>query len=1448
MLGLDLFLVLSALFAVGVYTATNDLVRTQAVRSITNISQLNRDSVSRALTNRRTMIETLVARIEEQHIEDVSDILRELTYFESSFDFMRMGLVDRDDIVHTTDGLTIDITGDQMIDQLWHESFHLSPSRSPLAEDGPMVNLFTCPIYIHGEPRYMLFASYASYKLTERMNIDSLEGNGYHFLLDRDGHVVIYPQNYADQEYAALMDYINENPQILPSHDGDVTFHFGSEDYYAHFEYLDINDWALLTCVKERVLFADARHIVAIVLIATGVLWTVIALIIFAIYHEQVRRRQNELRTTYYDELLGIGNANALNACYKNIPPEQLDQMYLVALDVDQFKEFNYVYGGEAGDELLRYLVRTIMEEFPQAYLFRYMSDCFVALHPYEPREGFAQRMQHLDDRVERDVTRGLVPPFEVSAGVRVVQAGEPMHLAFSDAMIARSTIKGNYTRHFMFYDGSLRRERLDYVEMCSAFPTALRDGEFEVYYQPKYEIRTGQLIGAEALARWIRPDGTMISPGAFVPCFEASSQIVMLDECMLEQVCRQMKRMEEDGLPIRPVSVNLSRVHLRVPDLLDTLRTIIRDTAIDPAMLSFEITESALLEEHIALDDILVQLHEIGCQVEMDDYGVGASSPDALLSSHFDTLKLDKSFVDRIGDERAEDLIRSIAHMGHKWGMRILAEGVETAEQATRLLELGCHYAQGFYYARPLPARAYRDLLQSDVQPEPIVPDPQRVFSPDICALLDGTLLPIYIIDPETFEVVYCNQAMRQAVDGRDPIGKLCYQSLRGYELPCENCAAMRLYHYRDGSPKPVNPHPGVHALLQPSPLHWQGQEYIQLTFMDITTQKQLEEELRLRGQEYEAILQQRIIGVMRYDLATDTATVNVNENLERVPEYIVRDCGRVARGSGMIPPASLVTTAEMIADIRADRPNRGYDIQIAPKNGAAIWCHFDYVLLHDEEGRPRRAIISFYDNTEQREKELAYQKWSAGLSALMGENTVYLGVDLTLDLLESENRFGTWRTEKVGQRYTDFVNELANELVMPDYVHDFCYFLDRERLLGAYHAGQQNDTLEYQARWDDHIHWYRVSVQLASDPATDDVKASVVFVDVDNEVRERERLRDEAERDSMTGLYNRATTERLIRAVLEHHHGERCCFMLIDLDDLRDINSGLGHLEGDRALTAIAATMRTKFRKGDILGRTGGDEFVAFLRNVPEADGLYASIGDLLYRLQQVSIGAAQQRPLSVSVGCAIGVAGKDDFQTLYEHADLALYYTKANGKNAFHFYTPDMEQRTFVYQPQSTALLPQPAAPLPSPPPPPPDPDGWSEAIEVRRLIKAISPFFPLVISVDLTHDRYRMMQYQPYTAELVPDQGCFSQVAEQIRATFHPDDRADFAAHYSRDALLHAYDEGRRIIGHQARMRGADGIYRVAQGVVLFIEQPLSDDVCAVIFMHVLPNDDEKGKRK
>jgi EAL domain-containing protein (putative c-di-GMP-specific phosphodiesterase class I) len=245
----------------------------------------------------------------------------------------------------------------------------------------------------------------------------------------------------------------------------------------------------------------------------------------------------------------------------------------------------------------------------------------------------------------------------------------------------------------------------------------AVERGELRLHYQPIVELATGRIAGFEALVRWQHPERGLVSPGEFLPIAEETELIIPITEWVLEEACRQVRKWLTEQAVKLPFSVNtnLSAKYLAKPELLEKIEALLSKHGLDPSCLKLEITEGQILKDPIAMGRTLTCLSDSGIKVQIDDFGTGYSSLGYLSSLRVSGLKIDQSFVAKLGhDKRNDAIVRSIISLGENLELHVVAEGVETAEQAESLVQMGCCYAQGFHLARPMEPEAAARLLQS--------------------------------------------------------------------------------------------------------------------------------------------------------------------------------------------------------------------------------------------------------------------------------------------------------------------------------------------------------------------------------------------------------------------------------------------------------------------------------------------------------------------------------------------------------------------------------------------------------------------------------------------------------------------------------------------------------------------------------------------------------------
>lgn len=694
-----------------------------------------------------------------------------------------------------------------------------------------------------------------------------------------------------------------------------------------------------------------------------------------------------------------------------------------------------------------------------------------------------------------------------------------------------------------------------------------------------------------------------------------------------------------------------------------------------------------------------------------------------------------------------------------------------------------------------------------------------EGLFSEEFYAVQDDANLPMYIINPKNYEVLYCNNIFKKYIK-RDPVGELCYKSIRERETPCESCTAMRLYLNGDRTPKEFSYNGNIWTLLQASPMTIKGHDLIQITCIDITKQKNLENQLILKNKEYDAVVRQSVTSVLRYDIADDVAAVNVDMNLKRTEEYTIPNYIDTVLKNNLITPESIAEAKAVLSDILSGYKSRGYDIKLCLEGERFCWIHVDYVLINDSNGKAHRAVLFFFDNTEQREKELAYKHWNDRLNAFMNEYTLYLDVNLTQDLIEAEGRLGLWRQETEIRKFTDHVEEIVRTKIHLEDKEAFINFFDREHLLGQFYAGRKESSIEYRVMDLNTPIWHRAEIQLILSPHSEDVRMAIVI----ENVNEHKRLENEAERDIMTGLYNHSTSEELIGKLLADKDGESCCFIIIDLDDLRNINSSMGHPEGDRALKAIARIMQSEFGSDDILGRIGGDEFVVMMRFAPDKETITRKMSNFIKTVNGVKIGPDDDYSIHVSAGGAMGVAGCNSSTELYKKADMALYYSKAMGKNAFNMYTPELEKIDFSYQPIIDATLTKLGI------------EGYNSP-DFKKVIKGMSIFFSLVICTNITRNTFSVLEYNSFPTKHPYDIGSFDNLILIGSKSYHPDDRERLIDTYSRSNMLKAYNEGKTVLKFSGRQRGDDGVYRIVNTAAVLMKDEETGDIYEVSFSNV-----------
>lgn len=389
----------------------------------------------------------------------------------------------------------------------------------------------------------------------------------------------------------------------------------------------------------------------------------------------------------------------------------------VLSIDVDKSKYIEEIFGSEEYIKAINYVWKALKEETREnEFCCHRDADQFYALFQYKDEDTIKQRIEAMYDDIREEIERGeIYYDLKISVGVYILKNRKhTVERILFRSDVARRTIKGQHDKLYAFYSDEIKQKQIRNKEIEDRMEKALEKGEFYVCYQPKYSTQSKEIVGAEALVRWRMNGENVIPPSEFIPLFESNGFIKQLDKYVFEQACKDMRSWLDKGLDVKPVSVNLSQMQLYNSNFIKEYMEIRERYELKPKYVQLELTETALFENTVVLENVINQLHELGFEVLMDDFGKGYSSLNMLKNVEVDTVKIDKSFVDDIGNnKRVERIIATIISLVRSLNMHVVAEGVENEIQYKFLNLVECDEIQGFYFSKPIEAKEYEKMLK---------------------------------------------------------------------------------------------------------------------------------------------------------------------------------------------------------------------------------------------------------------------------------------------------------------------------------------------------------------------------------------------------------------------------------------------------------------------------------------------------------------------------------------------------------------------------------------------------------------------------------------------------------------------------------------------------------------------------------------------------------------
>lgn len=440
----------------------------------------------------------------------------------------------------------------------------------------------------------------------------------------------------------------------------------------------------------------------------------------FKFIKKYIRKLNRTKSMEEIDIILNVSNKFKFIKEAEVIISSNLDGKYaLIHYDISKFTIINNSVGYKIGDEILQQIGRVLRKNLKEEIVGKADGDDFFVLFEYMNQENLIKTVCELSKKIEKLKIWGKININPViKAGIYFIDNKNiDIRTAIDRADFAKTILKNNYKSDYAIYEDAIGDNLIEARKIEDDMHRALAEKEFKVYLQPKIDLKTGILSGAEALVRWEHPEFGLLSPIRFIPIFEKNGFIVNLDKYVFEEVCSNIRKWLNLGYDVVPVSVNISRIHFLNSNFISDYNRIKEKYKISNKLIEIEITESVVFnyENEDEVFTVMKKFRENGFEISMDDFGSGYSCLGLLKEMPIDTLKLDKIFLNNIEEYNSQIIVRNIVNMAKCLKLNVVSEGVETNKQVDFLKEIGCDIAQGFIFSKPEPIEMFDDLISKE-------------------------------------------------------------------------------------------------------------------------------------------------------------------------------------------------------------------------------------------------------------------------------------------------------------------------------------------------------------------------------------------------------------------------------------------------------------------------------------------------------------------------------------------------------------------------------------------------------------------------------------------------------------------------------------------------------------------------------------------------------------
>lgn len=961
----------------------------------------------------------------------------------------------------------------------------------------------------------------------------------------------------------------------------------------------------------------------------------------------------------------------------------------LLLLGMDNFKKVNLYRGREHGNQVLRTMAG-VLEELvrPGVRIYRSHGDCFAVNLPEYPREEVESLYQKLQVRME--------PYGTISAGLVSYRENRDAdsHTLYQYAEETLDRAKQMGKNRLAVFSLQRFQEKLSTVALLGElYQSIQRDFcGFSVCYQPQVRRGGYDLFGAEALLRYQSPTRGEVSPEEFVPVLEQMGMIGPVGLWVLKTALAQCRSWRK-ALPQVHISVNISNAQLTQPDIAEQVLELLAESGLPGRALTLEITESIQMQDYESFNRLFCRWRQAGIEISIDDFGTGYSALAHLKNLEIDEVKMDRCFVSGVQYSAYNyRLLKNMIELAHSSHIRVCCEGVESREELAALEKLEADLLQGFLFYTPLTGEAFaRSCLQPEapeyqarmqhiarLRGEREGKGPLDVSWELNCQeVLRSNQLGLWLIkmDPENDRrEMYADQTMREVLGLEE-------------ELSPQACYQHWYSRIHDGYYQYVNL--AVESMIRSG-------RVVQLEY---PWQHPARGEVMVccsgsRGKDRDGMIclegYHRILSDLeRPQFLPDTPTGEVFEFNERQGTIYFHTQRTLLAGQArqeqrfpqcwleqeMVHPHFAKRFAGLFQNVRHGGDLDGEEILLRSPQGTYDWFRMRIRHLGAEEQDQDTVLVLLDGADELRLLQLENMRIREFYRASLGEAIAYAEVDLESGQVKETGGLWADYPKELGcsrEAVLQFMRHQVEQYARPDQRAALLWKMTAWAELLSHE--QEIQRFRYQRRIDDQWHWVELVAHSFQEQFTENIYALLYLKDIDAQVRRERAQQEAANRDPLTGIYNRNAFQQEVLEYMEDSTGKtKGVLIVLDVDNFKQINDRQGHQEGDAALRYVVQGLQHSFRHGDVLGRMGGDEFLIFLKGEISRTTLNMRM-DRFYE----TLRSYPNFPITCSAGIVFVQSREFSYQQSVFQADMALYQSKKNGR-AHYTYAEDGTEGT-------------------------------------------------------------------------------------------------------------------------------------------------------------------------